>query len=72
MQERGLNFPAKWGDAWIPMVEMADTREKALRSGLLFADHGEGDFVYCSLALYRQLRNCHPGAARILVNLLTR
>lgn len=72
VQERGLNFPAKWGDAWIPMVEMADTREKALRSGLLFADHGEGDFVYCSLALYRQLRNCHPGAARILVNLLTR
>ena len=72
VQERGLNFPVKWGDAWVPMIEMGDTREKPLTSGLLYARHGDGDYVYCSLALYRQLRVSHLGAARILVNLLTR
>ena len=72
VQERGLNFPAKWDDGWVPMVEMGDAAEKALSSGLLYTRHGEGDYIYCSLALYRQLREGHVGTARILVNLLTR
>ena len=46
--------------------------EKPLEGALLYAKHGKGDYVYCSLALYRQLRHGHAGAARILVNLLAR
>ena len=73
VQERGLNFPSKWDTAWTPLLETKDRAdEKASQGALLFTEYGRGDFVYCSLALYRQLRNGHPGAARLLVNLLAR
>lgn len=72
VQERGLNFPAKWAKEWVPMLEMADEGEKPLRGGLLYADYGRGQYVYCALVLYRQLRQGHAGAARIVVNLLSR
>ena len=32
---------------------------------------GEGEYVYCALALWRQLKKLHPGAVRLLANLLT-
>ncbi|MEM7201378.1 MAG: PIG-L family deacetylase [Planctomycetota bacterium] len=70
VQERGLNFPKSWGPEWTPLLAMADTGEEIHEGALLYAQVGEGDFVYCSLALYRQLRVGHRGAARLLVNLL--
>ncbi len=54
------------------MIEMHDKGEKSLRGGLLYTRYGRGDYVYCSLALHRQLRQGHVGAARILLNLMTR
>ncbi len=73
VQERGLNFPSKWDMAWTPLLELKDASDKAPgRGALLHTGYGRGDFVYCSLALYRQLRVGHAGAARILVNLLAR
>ncbi|HEX6812208.1 MAG TPA: PIG-L family deacetylase [Planctomycetota bacterium] len=73
VQERGLNFPKTWDPAWIPMLEMKDKGdEKPHQGALLYTTYGRGDFVYCSLALYRQLRIGHAGAARLLVNLLAR
>lgn len=72
VQERGLNFPSEWDERWVPLIEMSDTDEDPLQSAMLYAEHGDGDFVYCSLALYRQLRVGHQGAVRILMNLLTR
>ena len=51
----------------------ADTSdEKAHQGALLHTQFGRGDFVYCSLAIYRQLRNGNPGAVRLLINLLAR
>ena len=38
---------------------------------MLYARTGEGEYVYCALALWRQLKTLHPGAVRMLVNLLT-
>ncbi|MHC4896222.1 MAG: PIG-L family deacetylase [Planctomycetota bacterium] len=72
VQERGLNFPEQWGKEWVAMLEMADAGEKPLAGGLLYADYGKGQYIYCCLVLYRQLRQGHAGAARILVNLLSR
>jgi len=73
VQERGLNFPSKWDDAWVPMLSMKDTGEEKHHQGsLLYTNYGKGDFVYCSLSLYRQLRRGNPGAVRLLVNLLAR
>ncbi|MEE2887072.1 MAG: PIG-L family deacetylase [Planctomycetota bacterium] len=71
VQERGLNFPSKWSSEWTPILRMNDTGERPLDGALLYARYGAGDYVYCSLALYRQLRRGHAGAARILVNLLS-
>ena len=73
VQERGLNFPKTWDAAWTPLLAMKDQgEEKPLDGSLLHTQYGRGDFVYCSLALYRQLRTGNAGAARILVNLLAR
>ncbi len=41
------------------------------RGALLFARYGKGSYVYCALVLHRQLFVLHPGAARLLVNLVT-
>lgn len=73
VQERGLNFPKTWDAAWVPMLGMKDTGEEKLHEGsLLYTNYGQGDFIYCSLSLYRQLRLGNPGAVRLLVNLLSR
>lgn len=73
VQERGLNFAKTWDAAWTPLLAMADKgEEKPLEGSLLHTQYGRGDFVHCSLALYRQLRVGNAGAARLLVNLLAR
>ena len=73
VQERGLNFPDKWDAAWTPLLELKDSGdEKPSQGALLHTQYGRGDFVYCSLALYRQLRIGNAGAARLLVNLLAK
>ncbi|MGE3173879.1 MAG: PIG-L family deacetylase [Planctomycetota bacterium] len=73
VQERGIYFSSQWDPAWTPLLEMKDSGdEKASQGALLYTQYGRGDFVYCSLVLYRQLRVGNAGAARILVNLLAR
>ncbi|MBL8735792.1 MAG: PIG-L family deacetylase [Planctomycetes bacterium] len=73
VQERGLNFAKTWDAAWTPLLAMRDQgEEKPLEGALLHTQYGRGDFVFCSLALYRQLRVGNAGAARLLVNLLAR
>lgn len=73
VQERGLNFPSRWDAAWTPLLAMKDSGdEKPAEGALLHTRYGQGDFVYCSLALYRQLRIGNAGAARLLVNLLAK
>ncbi|MBX3462724.1 MAG: PIG-L family deacetylase [Planctomycetes bacterium] len=73
VQERGLNFPKTWDAAWTPLLSMRDAGdEKPHEGALLHTGYGQGDFVYCSLALYRQLRAGNAGAARLLVNLLAK
>jgi LmbE family N-acetylglucosaminyl deacetylase len=73
VQERGLNFPDTWDPAWTPLLELKDGSEaKPTQGALLHTQYGRGDFVYCSLALYRQLRIGNAGAARLLVNLLAK
>jgi LmbE family N-acetylglucosaminyl deacetylase len=73
VQERGLNFPDKWDPAWTPMLSMRDRGDEQPHQGaLLYTQYGRGDYVYCSLVLYRQLRVGNEGAARLLVNLLAK
>ena len=71
-QERGLYFPRIWAESYTPLLAMSDPGMPVERGALLHRqDPGGGDFVYCALALYRQLKKLHPGAVRLLANLLT-
>ncbi len=71
VQERLLNVPSEYDAAWTTFLQMHDEDEEPLDGGLLYTDYGKGSYVFCSLALYRQLRRGHLGAARILLNLIT-
>jgi hypothetical protein len=33
--------------------------------------HGKGDYIYCALSLYRQLKNRHAGACRLFANMIS-
>ncbi|GAB4135942.1 MAG: PIG-L family deacetylase [Planctomycetota bacterium] len=70
-QERGLYFPCDYAEDYQEILEMHDPGLPAERGALLYARVGGGEFVYCALSLYRQLKKLHPGAVRLLANLLT-
>lgn len=70
-QERGLYFPSAYTDQYQELLAMGDPGLPVERGALLFARTGDGEFVYCALALYRQVKKLHAGAIRLLANLLT-
>ncbi|MDO8349218.1 MAG: PIG-L family deacetylase [Planctomycetota bacterium] len=70
-QERGLYFPSTYASQYEEVLEMRDPGQPLERGALLYARTGEGEYVYCALALWRQLKKLHPGAVRLLANLLT-
>lgn len=70
IQERGLYFPGAWDTAYTTLIECNDPGESIPAGSLLVAKHGEGNYVYTALVLYRQLRELHPGALRLFANML--
>ncbi|MEE8303794.1 MAG: hypothetical protein V3S24_15320, partial [Candidatus Tectomicrobia bacterium] len=71
VQERGLYFLATWPQEMLPLLECADPGEPPRRGGLLRARLGDGHYVYCAYALFRQLPAGVPGAYRLLANLVS-
>ena len=69
VQERGLYFANTWDEAYTPLLGAADPGEAERDGGFLAADLGEGKYVYCAWALFRQLPAGVPGAYRMLANL---
>lgn len=70
IQERGLYFPAKWDDAYTPLIETVDPGENPPPGSVLIAEYGDGTYLYTALGWYRQLRELHPGTLRIFANML--
>lgn len=70
IQERGLYFPDQWAEQYTPLVACSDPGEDIPPGSLLYANVGDGDYLYCALGLYRQIRELHPGALRLFVNML--
>ncbi|MBL8727122.1 MAG: PIG-L family deacetylase [Planctomycetes bacterium] len=70
-QERALYLPASHAAAYEEVLEIHDPGQPPERGALLYARTGDGEYVYCALALWRQLKKLHPGAVRILANLLS-
>ncbi|MEC8651592.1 MAG: PIG-L family deacetylase [Planctomycetota bacterium] len=71
VQERALYLPSVYAAEYEELLELGDPGQPRERGALLYARTGEGEYVYCALALWRQLKTLHPGAVRMLVNLLT-
>ena len=70
-QERALYLPSVYASEFEEIIEMQDPGQPPERSALLYARTDEGEYVYCALALWRQLKALRPGAVRLLANLLS-
>lgn len=71
VEERGHGFASTWAPEYQALLETHDPGQDPQRGGLLVAPVGRGAYVYCALALYRQLPEAVPGAYRLLANLLS-
>jgi LmbE family N-acetylglucosaminyl deacetylase len=71
VQERGAYFASQWDDRYSAPLAMSDPGEKQPNSSLLIAKHGNGYYVYTSLAFFRQLPAGVPGAYRLFANLVS-
>jgi LmbE family N-acetylglucosaminyl deacetylase len=71
VQERGLYFPNKWDEAFVPLLEMNDTGENPTQGALLVAPYGEGYYVYSGLSWFRHLPAGNTGPYRLLSNIIS-
>lgn len=72
VQERGLYFVEQFDpERYTALLSMADDGLPRQTGSLVHCRTGGGEFVYCGLSLFRQLDVSHPGAIRLLVNLVT-
>jgi hypothetical protein len=71
VEERGHGFASTWAPEYQPLLEMHDPGQDPQEGGLLVAKVGKGAYIYCGLALYRQLPEGVPGAYRLTANLLS-
>lgn len=70
-QERALYLPGNYASQYEELLAMQDPGQPEERGALVYARTGDGEYVYCALALWRQLKKLHPGAVRLLANLLS-
>jgi hypothetical protein len=70
-QERALYLPSAYAAEFEELLAMHDPGQPTERGALLYARTGDGEYVYCALSLWRQLKKLHHGAVRLLANLLT-
>ncbi len=71
IQDRTLYMPHTFDPAYKPVFETHDPGEEPNRGALLVAAYGKGTYVYTTFAFFRQLPNGNPGAARLMINLLS-
>ncbi len=71
VQERALSMPSLIDPRYTMPLEVHDPGQKENRGAILSARVGKGTFVFTTLSFSRQLAAGVPGAARLLVNLLS-
>ena len=71
VQERGLYFPNKWSEEFIPILGMNDPGEEETKGSLLVAKYGKGYYCYTGLSFFRELPAGVPGAYKLLVNMIS-
>jgi LmbE family N-acetylglucosaminyl deacetylase len=69
--ERGSKWMTTWDERYTPLLESHDRQQPPQRGGLLYAQYGQGTFVYAAYAFYRQLPAGVPGGYRLFANLIS-
>lgn len=70
VQERALYMPSTASSEYARPLAMQDPDEPLNDAAVLVAPVGRGVYAYTTLALFRQLPDGVPGAARVLANLI--
>lgn len=71
VEQRGSKFWMTWAPEYRALLESHDTGQAPQKGGWLEARHGDGLYVYCAYAWYRQLPYAVPGAVRLFANLVS-
>jgi LmbE family N-acetylglucosaminyl deacetylase len=71
VQERNLYAFTSFDPRFTPLLESADPGESSQQGGELYAEYGQGRFVYTAYTWFRQLPAGVPGAYRQFANLIS-
>ncbi len=71
VQERNLYNFSTMDPKYTGLLEAHDPGEPENKGGLVIADVGKGNYVYCSYSMFRQLPAGVPGAYRLFANILS-
>lgn len=71
IEQRGSKFLNTWDERYEPLIETHDPGQPPQEGGFLYTRYGEGIYVYCAYAFYRQLPEGVPGAYRLFANLVS-
>jgi LmbE family N-acetylglucosaminyl deacetylase len=69
--ERGSKWMTTWDERYTPLLESHDRQQPPQKGGLLYAQYGQGTFVYAAYAFYRQLPAGVQGGYRLFANLIS-
>ncbi len=70
IQERSVYEATDADTKYRKIFTMNDKNEKATDGSIIVAAHSKGNFIYCSLALFRQLPAGVSGAYKLLANMI--
>jgi len=71
IQERGLYFLTTDDTHYKKLLSLNDPGEAALDGSFIYTPYGEGNYIYTSLSLFRELPAGVPGAYKLLANMLS-
>ena len=71
VQERNAYAFSMFDSRYVPLLESADPGEPPVRGAEVYADVGQGRYVYTSYSWFRQLPAGVPGAYRQFANLIS-
>jgi LmbE family N-acetylglucosaminyl deacetylase len=71
VEERGSKWMTTWDEQYTPLLESHDRQQPPQQGGLLYAQYGQGTFVYAAYAFYRQLPAGVQGGYRLFANLIS-
>jgi LmbE family N-acetylglucosaminyl deacetylase len=71
VEERGSKWMTTWDERYKPLLESHDRQQPPQQGGLMYAQYGNGTFVYAAYAFYRQLPAGVQGGYRLFANLIS-